>query len=102
MRDLLNRENIDDRVIVWLWDVDGPNGSASGVTGDQGAACLAALEGMIATGANTATVETAAHLVGGGWMSSEYRRTGHRWTVRQRDSRVTWTEIIHCAEAAAS
>jgi hypothetical protein len=98
---LFSSESTAGRVIVWLWDADGPNGSASGVTGDQGAACRAASESMAVTGASTATVEAAAHLSGGGWMSSGYRRTGHRWAARRHGSHVTWTEIPRCAEAAS-
>ena len=79
-------------MIVWLWDADGPNGSASGVTGDRAAACRAAVEGMALTGAATAVVETAAHLAGGWWLSSGYCRTGHQWTARRHKSRVIWTE----------
>ncbi len=44
-------------MIVWLWDTDGPDGSASGVTDDQDAAHRAAEKGMTATGAVTAVVE---------------------------------------------
>jgi hypothetical protein len=89
-------------VIVWLWDTDGPDGSASGVTDDQAAACRAAEKGMTATGAATAVVEAAVHLDGGGWMSSRYRRTGHGWTARRHDDRVTWTEFRRNLELAAS
>jgi len=87
-------------VIVWLWDADGPEGSASGVAGDQAAACRAAESGMASTGAVTAVVEAAAHLDGGGWLSSGYRRAGLGWTARRREGRVTWTEFRR--ELAAS
>ena len=36
-------------MIVWLWDADGPDGSASGVTDGQATACRAAEEGMAVT-----------------------------------------------------
>jgi hypothetical protein len=89
-------------VIVWLWDADGPDGSASGVTDDQAAACRAAERGMSVTGAATAVVEAAMHLDGGGWMRSGYRRTGYLWTARRHDGRVTWTGSHRCLELAAS
>jgi hypothetical protein len=88
-------------VIVWLWDADGPDGGASGVTGDQDSACRAAEEAMAATGAAMATVETATHLDGGAWMKSGYRPTGHVWTARRRDGEVAWTES-HRLERVAS
>jgi hypothetical protein len=87
----LSTPSRDQPVIVWLWDTDGPDGSASGVTDDQAAACRAAEAGMTSTGAATAVVEVAMHLDGGGWMSSGYRRTGHLWAARRHDGRVTWT-----------
>lgn len=89
-------------MIVWLWDADGPDASASGVTGDHAAACRAAEAGMTAAGAVTATVEVATYLDGGGWMSSGYRRTGHLWTARRHDDRVTWTEFHRSLEPVAS
>ena len=88
-------------MIVWLWDADGPDGGASGVTDDQDSACRAAEKGMAATGAVMATVETARHLDGGGWMKSGYRPTGHVWTARRLDGGVAWTES-HRVERAAS
>lgn len=86
---------------VWLWDVDGPHGSASGVTGDDGTAKDAARAGMVTTGAVTAMVEQAAHLAGGGWMHSGYSRTGTGWTAERHGSRVRWTRF-HRPERAAS
>lgn len=77
---------------VWLWYADGPAGGASGVTDDKGAACRAAEQGMITTAAATATVEEAAHLGGGGWMSSAYEPTGKDWTARRQGDRITWTQ----------
>jgi hypothetical protein len=88
-------------VIVWLWDADGPVSSASGVTGDKASACRAAEVAMAATGATMATVETAMHLDGGGWMISGYRPTGHVWIARWHDGGVVWTES-HCLERVAS
>ena len=79
-------------MIVWLWDADGPDGSASGVTDGQATACRAAEEGMAVTRAAMATVEVAVHFDGGAWMSSGYRRTGHMWTARHRNGQITWTE----------
>lgn len=87
-------------MIVWLWDADGPDSGASGVTGDQAVACRAAENGMTATGALTALVEAAEHLDGGGWLSSGYRRTGRGWTARRLEGRVMWTEFRR--ELAAS
>jgi hypothetical protein len=89
-------------VIVWLWDADGPDGSASGVTDSQATACRAAEEGMTVTGAATTTVEEATHLGGGGWMRSGYRRTGHMWTAQRHNGQTTWTESRRCLELAAS
>jgi hypothetical protein len=86
---------------LWLWDADGPHGSASGVTANDGTAKNAARQGMITTGAVTATVEKAAHLAGGGWMRSGYSRTGTGWTARRTGSRVRWTRF-HRPERAAS
>ena len=89
-------------MIVWLWDADGPDGGASGVSGDPAAACRAAENGMAATGAATAVVEAAVHLDGGGWLTSGYRRTGHGWTARRHEGRVTWTIFCRRRELAAS
>jgi hypothetical protein len=86
---------------LWLWDAEGPGGSASGVAGDDGAARRAAGEGMAATGAAVATVEEAAHFGGGGWMRSGYSRTGTGWTARRSGSRIRWTRF-HRPELAAS
>jgi hypothetical protein len=85
---------------VWLWDADGPGCSASGVTADDGTAKDAAKEGMITTGAVTATVEQATHLAGGGWMRSGYFRTGTGWTARRDGNRIRWTKF-HQPERAA-
>jgi hypothetical protein len=68
-------------VIVWTWDVDGPQRSACGVTDAEGSAKRAVETAMRATGAGTATVEACAHLAGLGWMQSGYRRTGVFWTA---------------------
>ncbi len=88
-------------ITVWLWDADGPGRSASGVTADDGAARDAAEEGMITTGAITATVEKATHLGGGGWMRSGYSRTGTGWTAKRKGSRIRWTRF-HRTERAVS
>lgn len=65
-------------IIVWLWDTDGPARSASGVTADDGKAKNAAEEGMITTGAATATVEQATSRTG----------TRIRWTKFRRPERA--------------
>ncbi len=91
----------DRMVTVWLWDADGPCRSASGVTDDDDAARAAAREGMITTGAATATVEQATHLGGGGWMLSGYSRTGTGWTARRSGDRITWSRFRR-PESAAS
>lgn len=88
-------------MIVWLWDADGPGGSASGVTDDPAAACHAAEEGMAVTGATMATVETAMHLAGGGWMRARYRPTGHVRIAWRRDGGVAWTESYRLMRAAS-
>lgn len=88
-------------VTVWLWDADGPARSASGVTDRDGTAKDAAKQGMITTRADTATVEQATHLAGGGWMRSGYHRTGTGWTAERHGSRVRWTRF-HRPERAAS
>jgi hypothetical protein len=80
-------------VTVWLWDAEGPGRSASGVTADDGKAKNAAEEGMITTGAATATVEQATHLAGGGWIRSGYHRTGTGWTASRTGSRIRWTKF---------
>ena len=89
-------------MVVWLWDTVGPNGSACGVTDSQTTASRAAEEGMVVTGAPTATVEVAMHLDGGGWMSSRYRRTGYVWTALRHNGQTTWTESRRRLELAAS
>jgi hypothetical protein len=88
-------------VTVWLWEADGPSRSASGVTADYGAARESAREGMIITGATTATVEKAVHLAGGGRMRSGYFRTGSGWTARRSGSRVRWTRFDRPERAAS-
>jgi hypothetical protein len=87
---------------VWLWDADGPHGSASGVTDDVGTARRAAGEGMAATGATTAKVQQATHLAGGDWMRSGYSRTGTGWTARRTGNRIRWTPFSPRYEQAAS
>ena len=88
-------------MIVWLWDAAGPVSGASGVTGDQASAHRAAEKGMAATGASMATVETAMHLDGGGWMITGYRPTGHVWTARWHDGAVVWTESYRLERVAS-
>ena len=46
---------------------------------------------MITAGADTATVEQATHLAGGGWMRSGYHRTGTGWTAKRHGNRIRWT-----------
>ena len=86
---------------VWLWETHGPARSASGVTDDDGTARDAAQEGIITTGAATATVEQATHQAGGGWMRSGYHRTGTGWTAKRHGNRIRWTRF-HRPEKAAS
>jgi hypothetical protein len=86
---------------VWLWETDGPAHSASGVTADDGTAKDAAEEGMLITGAATATVEQATHHAGGGWMRSGYHRTGTGWTATRNGTRIRWSRF-HRRERAAS
>jgi hypothetical protein len=86
---------------VWLWETGGPARSACGVTGHDGAARGVAEERMITTGADSATVEQATHLAGGGWMRSGYHRTGTGWTASRHGKRISWTRFYR-PEAAAS
>jgi hypothetical protein len=88
-------------VTVWLWDADGPRRGASGVSADEGAARDAAREAMITTGAATATVEQAAHHAGGGWMRSDYSRTGNGWTATFNGDRVRWSRLRRPERAAS-
>ena len=88
-------------ITVWLWDADGPDRSASGVTAEDCAAKDAAKEGMITTGAITATVEKAAHLGGGGWMRSGSPRTGTGWTARRNGTRIRWSRLRRQERAAS-
>jgi hypothetical protein len=76
-------------VIVFLWDVSAPGGSARGVTDDAGRARLAAAACMGQAGA-AGRVERAVPLVGGARLSDGYRHLGSGWTARQRDGRTTW------------
>jgi hypothetical protein len=77
-------------VIVWMWDADGPDASACGVTDAEERAKRAADAAMRSMGA-AATVYAATHLGGGGWMRDGYRPTGVYWTARMgADGDVTW------------
>jgi hypothetical protein len=89
-------------VTLWLWDADGPHGSASGVTGDPATARRAAKKSMAATGAATATVQQATLLGGGGWMRSGYSLTGTGWTAKRNGNRIRWTPLTHPSKQAAS
>jgi hypothetical protein len=84
-------------VIVFLWDVRTPGGSARGVTDDAGKARLAASAMTPAAGA-TARVERAVALAGGAWLSDGYRRLGSGWTARLHDGRVTWAPFTEPAK----
>lgn len=86
---------------VWLWETDGPARSASGVTSDDGTAKDAAREGMLITGAATATVEQAVHRAGGGWMRSGYHRTGTGWTATRDGTRIRWSRFRWPQRAAS-
>lgn len=86
---------------VWLWEADGPARSASGVTADDGTARDAAGEGMLITGAATATVEQAVHRAGGGWMRSGYHRTGTGWAATRDGTRIRWSRFRRPGRAAS-
>jgi hypothetical protein len=82
--------------ILFLWDVRTPGGSARGVTDDETRARLAASAWVRAVG-DTARVERAVPLAGGGWLTDGYRRLGSGWSARLRDGRVTWAAFTEPA-----
>jgi hypothetical protein len=85
-------------MILWVWDACGP-GHCGGVT-DNDARARQAAEACITSGqASTAKVE-GARLAIGPALTSVYARTGHGWTARRRDNRITWTPFT--ADLAAS
>ena len=75
--------------ILFLWDVRTPGGSARGVTDDETRARLAASAWVQAVG-DTARVERAVPLAGGGWLTDGYRRLGSGWSLGLRNGRVIW------------
>jgi hypothetical protein len=76
-------------VILYLWDVRTPGGTARGVTDDEKQALLAATAWMLTTGVS-GRVERAAPLTGGAWLTAGYRRWGSGWSAQLRNGRVTW------------
>jgi hypothetical protein len=76
-------------VIVFLWDVRTPGGSARGITDDATRARLSASDLLLTPGA-TGRVERATVLSGGAWLTDGYNRLGSGWAARMRDGRVTW------------
>lgn len=76
-------------MIVFLWDVRTPGGSACGVTDDEERARLAASAAMVGCGV-TGRIERACPLAGGAWLSDGYRRLGTGWSAVQRNGRVQW------------
>jgi hypothetical protein len=83
-------------VIVFLWDVSAPSGSARGITDDAGRARLAAAATMSQAGA-AGRVERAVPLAGGGWLADGYRRLGSGWTAQQIDGRASWATFSNPA-----
>ncbi len=77
-------------MILWTWGADGPDGSTSGVTDDEASAKHAAVKGMLAWGAATATVEAVMLLDGVVSLEPGYRRTGTVWIARRDTNGITW------------
>ena len=89
-------------MIVFLWDVPVPGGTARGITDDDTRARQAA-EAWLRAGADSARVERATLRHGGAWLTDGYQRTGSGWTARIRDGRITWARFSAPAlERAAS
>jgi hypothetical protein len=79
-------------VIVFLWDVRTPGGSARGVTDDEERARLAASAWMADYGV-TGRIERACPLAGGAWLTGGYRRLGTGWSAELRNGRVQWVSF---------
>jgi hypothetical protein len=94
-------------IMLFLWDVQTPGGSARGVTDDETQARLAASARVQANG-DTARVERAVSLAGGAWLTDGYRRLGSGWSARLLAGQVTWvafsepaTELDKASQAQA-
>jgi hypothetical protein len=80
-------------MIVWLWAACGPARRGLGVTDDETRA-RQAVEAILNSGdASSARVEMAAAHLGIRTLTSGYEPTGHGWTARRRDGRITWAPI---------
>ncbi len=84
---------------VWLWEA----GNGRGVSDDLSRAREAAAACLRGSRANSARVEQALLLVGGGWLTSGYHRTGTGWLAKpRRDGEVSWVPFEDSPELAVS
>jgi hypothetical protein len=83
-------------MIVFLWDVRTPGGSARGVTDDETQARLAVADAMLADGIS-GRVERASLSIGAAWLTGGYRRLGTGWTARLNRDEVTWVTFRETA-----
>lgn len=83
-------------MIVWLWDSPG----TCGVTDDDAQAREAAEGFMRGSGMRTARVERARVVLGYGWMTSGYLRSGHGWSAERHDGGITWVPLTSPAGPA--
>jgi len=88
-------------MIVWLWDVCGPESCGHGVSDDEGRAKRIAEDYLHNGTATVAKVESAFLDIGIRTLIDGYARTGRGWRARAGKRSVRW-ERFTSTELAAS
>jgi hypothetical protein len=84
---------------VWLWEA----GNRRGVSDDLSRAREAAAASLRDGRTGSARVEQALLMLGGGWLTSGYQRTGEGWLAQpRRNGEVSWVPLASAPELAAS
>ncbi len=82
---------------VWLWEA----GARRGVSDDLSRAREAASASLREGRASSARVEQARLMLGGGWLTSGYQRTGEGWLGQpRRDGEIRWVPLVSAPELA--
>ena len=85
---------------VWLWNAEGPERGAIGVSDDELRACQVAEESLYQVGTDEALVEQAYAALELGTLSYGYHRTGNGWHARRTPDGITWEQFT-AADLAA-